>query len=191
MFYYYLGDFMKIKSIVAFLIFAAVLVAPVYSQKTISSSGILGKYGQAISIDPLVFLINKVFNVTYEHRIGESNSLTIFGQYFNPTSYWTGYGIGASYRWYIDIMKDGKRALDGFSVGPMVGFTYWTLDNVYWADQGWGDGGQLYIGAEVSYKFQFENWFIEPNIKYSIGIGELTGLSYDYYGLGVNAGYAW
>lgn len=182
---------MKIKFIIAFAILAAVIITPAFSQKTIGSSGIMGKYGQAISIDPLVFLINKVFNVTYEHRIGEANSLTIFGQYFSPNEWWTGYGIGASYRWYIDITKDGKRALDGFSVGPMVGFSYWTMDNVFWESQGWGSGGQLYIGGEVNYKFQFENWFIEPNIKYSFPIGDLVGLNYDYYGLGVNAGYAW
>ncbi len=183
---------MKIKFIFALAISACLLASPAFSQKTIQSSGgFMGRYAQAISVDPFVFLVNKVFNVTYEHRVGADNSLTGFLQYYKPLSYWSGVGLGVSYRWYIDITKEGKKALEGFSVGPLLGFTYWSLDNVLYEDQGWGSGAQLFIGAEVNYKFTFDGWFIEPNIKYSFPLGDLTGLDYTFYGFGVNLGWAW
>lgn len=180
---------MKLRIILPLFLLVAVFVSPAFSQKTIgggSSGG--GNYGQAISADPLDFLINDLINVTYEHRLGSDNSLTVFFQYYNPVEYWTGLGIGASYRWYFDIVKQGSRALEGFSFGPYGALTYWSFDDDY---LDYESEATLHVGIEVAYKWIFDGFVVEPIFKYGIPISKVTGLSYDYYGLGCNIGYAW
>ena len=142
--------------------------------------------GAVISVDP-VDLINGRLNATYEKKLSPSNSLTINGSYWMYNSYLNAFGVGASYRWYLDPFEEGKKAMNGLSVGPRLDFYYWSYDYLGF-DHSWST---LAIGAEVNYKWVFsDKWSVEPTIKFAIPILKEKG--YDYYtnyGFGVNIGY--
>jgi len=145
-------------------------------------------YKQSISIDPLDFLISKVFNATYEHQLSKDNSLTVFASYYNYSEYWSAYGIGASYRWYLSgVLKDEKFPIEGLSVGPMARVSFWDSD-FYQLD----DDNSVYIviGGEAAYKWVFNDWMVEPILRLGIGLTEINA-GYSGWGAGVNVGYAW
>jgi hypothetical protein len=145
-------------------------------------------YKQSISIDPLDFLISKVFNATYEHQICKENSFTVFASYYSFSDYASAFGIGGSYRWYLtDVLKDEKFPIQGLSVGPMARVSYWSYDAV-WSE----DANDVYIviGGEAAYKWVFDDWVVEPILRLGIGVTDIQ-TSYSGWGAGVNVGYAW
>ncbi len=153
-------------------------------------SNAFSQYSRALSVDPIDFLVSKVFNATYEHQLNEKNSLTIFGSYYSYSDYWAAYGIGASYRWYLtDVFDDSKTPIEGLSVGPMARVSFWDWSGPsYW---NWDGGTYVVIGAEAAYKFNFGNWFVEPIVRLGFAVSDIDGLDYDPFGGGVNVGYAW
>ena len=148
-------------------------------------------YQKAVSIDPIDFLVSKVFNATYEHKLSPANSFTVFVSYYDYSDYWSAFGIGASYRWYLrDIIQDNETPIGGLSVGPMARISFWdyTGPNPLRLDY---DGSLFVIGAEAAYKFTFDNWYIEPILRLGFAVSKLDNLGYDPMGGGINFGYAW
>lgn len=158
---------------------------------TFALSNVSAQYSRAISVDPIDFLVSKVFNATYEHQLSEKNSFTVFASYYSYSEWWSAYGIGGSYRWYLTgVLNDDKTPIEGLSVGPMAKISFWDYSG---SDPlGVIDGGSLIvIGAEAAYKFNFGNWFVEPILRLGFAVSELDYLGYDPLGGGVNVGYAW
>lgn len=157
---------------------------------TFALSNVSAQYSRAISVDPIDFLVSKVFNATYEHQLSEKNSFTVFASYYSYSEWWSAYGIGGSYRWYLTgVLNDDKTPIEGLSVGPMAKISFWSWDGPSYFS--WDGGTYIVIGAEAAYKFNFGNWFVEPIIRLGFAVSDLDGLGYDPFGGGVNVGYAW
>jgi len=157
-----------------------------------SASSIFAQYEKAISADPIDLLVSKVFNVTYEQKLSGNNSFTVFGSYYNYSDYWSAYGIGASYRWYLTgVIQDDRNPISGLSVGPMARISFWdyTGPNPLNLDYG---GSMVVVGGEVAYKFPLGNqFFVEPIVRLGFIVSDIDYLGYDPLGLGINIGYAW
>lgn len=164
--------------IIALILFG---ITGLYAQKSKSYHS----YENVLSIDPLEFLINKTLYISFEHKVAPMNSFTIFLMYHNYSSDWDGFGIGGSYRWYLDIFKDRKIALEGLYVGPVAALSMFR--------DKWGDKSHLYlsIGGELGYKWIFGGFSVEPLLRLMFGVTEVAGLGYHAWGAGINIGYAW
>jgi hypothetical protein len=159
-----------------------------------------GGYSNAISVDPIRLIFGS-FDASYELRMGQSNSLVIFGNYWNISGLWSAFGFGASYRWYIDvsdISKINKGALEGFSVGPAVSVGFWSWTGASFYDpygvlSSYSGGASINIGGSAAYKWVFGGgWFVEPNVGIMFPISHPTGFSgFNVFGLGAGVGYAW
>ncbi|MCX8054886.1 MAG: hypothetical protein N3A67_04375 [Ignavibacteria bacterium] len=161
-----------------------------------STSSIFAQFDKAISADPIDLLVSKVFNFTYEQKMSPTNSFTVFGSYYNYSDYWSAYGIGASYRWYLkDVIQDDRTPISGLSVGPMARVSFWdyTGPNPLNLDYG---GTMVVVGGEVAYKFndlfgKGSNFFVEPIVRLGFIVSDIDYLGYDALGFGVNIGYGW
>ncbi len=151
-----------------------------YSQK------VMKKYNQSITGNPVALAFG-LLNATYEQQVSKENSFTVFGSYWSFGG-WNAFGFGGSYRWYL--MQDDKKALEGFSFGPMASVGFWSYDNTGYTD--FGTGTSFAIGAEGAYKFIFDGGFtVEPIIQLGINVLEVNGLSYRAFSVGANIGYSW
>lgn len=152
-----------------------------YSQKTVK------KYNQSITANPVALAFG-LFSFTYEQQIAKENSFTAFGSYWSFGD-WTAIGLGGSYRWYL--FQEDKRALEGFSFGPMISIGFWSFANeIAYIDY---DGGtSLAVGGEAAYKFVFDGGFsVEPIIQLNLNFLDISGLDYRPFSVGCNIGYAW
>jgi hypothetical protein len=151
------------------------------------TSSAQAQYSNSIGADPISLAFG-VLNVTYEHKVAPTNSFTIFGSYFSIID-WSAYGIGGTYRWYLDVGND-KQALEGLSLGPLAEIAFWSWNGSYYSYSG---GASVIIGGNVSYKWIFGGGFVvEPNATIAFNAAAPTGFSgYHAFGLGVNLGYAW
>ena len=168
--------------------FFTLVIAFVFTAATLGhAASYTTSKGAAISIDP-IDLINGRVNLTYEKKLGANNSLTINGSYWSWASWLSAFGVGASYRWYIDPFDEGKTTMNVLSVGPRADFFFWSYDLSY-VDHTYTT---FAIGAEVNYKWTFsDKWIVEPTLKLMIPVKKESG--YDYYnnyGFGVNLGMA-
>ncbi|MDR0926598.1 MAG: DUF3575 domain-containing protein [Ignavibacteria bacterium] len=170
-----------------FLLVAVALIFA-WSSATTSAANYTTNAVNVISINPFS-LIDGLLNVTFEHKLSAKNSLTVNASYWGYESYATGIGIGASYRWYIDLFEEGKSATNGLSIGPRLQYYHWS----YSWDNDWADFSysSLSLGVEIAYKWVFDNkWVVEPTLNYSFPIVKKSGYSFTDYGFGVNLGYA-
>lgn len=141
----------------------------------------------SLTIDPFDFLVSKTLDVTFEYKLSPKNSFTISGLYIPYNDRWSGFGLGVSYRWYFDLFKEGKKSLNGFSFGPMARASWWSDDLKIHDDETF-----FSIGGEVAYKWVFSGgWTVEPIIRLSFGVSEISGLGYEPIGAGINVGYTW
>jgi hypothetical protein len=167
-------------------IFAACLIA-------LALTCVPGQQAQAqardhvISADPLGLAFG-MLNATYEQKVGNSNSFTIFGSYWSYLS-WTAYGFGGSYRWYFNL-NDGKAPLEGLSAGPMISVGVWDWGGISFIND-YSGGTSIAIGGELAYKWIFGQFAVEPILRLNFNVASISGLDYRAYGLGVNLGYAW
>jgi hypothetical protein len=151
-----------------------------------------GTYDNAITANPLG-LIFGVFNAQYEFQTSGNNSFLIRGNYWTPGvafAGWTAYGVGASYRWYIDPFNQGTRPIEGFNFGPAVAVDFWSWDDDPFFNY---DGGAAFrIGAEASYKWVFGGFAVEPGLNLMFSASNVEGLgTLSALGLLFNIGYAW
>ena len=170
--------------------FAAASLTTIAADKNYTTSK-----NKVVSLEPFDFLFNGRINATFETKMGASNSLTINGSYWDLSKYWSAFGLGASYRWYLDPFEEGKKALNGLSVGPRIDFFFWTYDySSVISGHKSETSSSFAIGGEVNYKWAFGDggkWVIEPTLKLMFPVRKADGLSgYSSYGFGVNLGYA-
>jgi hypothetical protein len=162
-----------------------------FSVNDVSAQKIGGKrYQNAIGINP-ISLVWKQLVVNFEFQVDKFNTINIQGLYWFPGDDWVGYGLSGTYRWYImDLFKDRKIPIQGFSVGPTVGFLHfgWNGMNLY---DNYG-GTSFAIGGEAAYKWIFNDWVVEPKFQLLIDITSVNGLSgWSPFTLGCSVGYAW
>lgn len=145
-------------------------------------------YHQAITIEPLQFLYNHVLTVTYEQQIAPKNSFTVNAAYMTLSTWASGLSVGGSYRFYL--MQEKERAIKGFSFGPTISATFWSVDNSYYNYEG---GTAISIGAEANYKWILEDgWTVEPTFRLFFPLNNLEGYGgWNTWGFGANVGYAW
>jgi hypothetical protein len=150
-------------------------------------------YGEALTAEPVNFLLNNIFNIKYEQKLSNTNSFTAGAVLVSRSlsgGSWFGMGVNGSYRWYFDLFKTRKKLLQGFSVGPRASILYLSFDN----DKNFAalDGGTLFvIGGEAMYKWIWDSFVLETGIVLDfpiIGGGDFT---YDPFGINVSLGYAW
>lgn len=178
------------KFITLFIVFTIVAATTTFT--TINAADYTTPKSKVVSIDP-IDLINGRINATFENKMSATNSFTINASYWSFNKYLSAGGVGASYRWYIDPFEEGKKSLNGLSVGPRLDFFYWTYDWSEWHMDNYSYT-TLAIGGEVNYKWAFGDggkWIIEPSIKIAFPILKEKGYDhYTNYGFGVNIGYA-
>ena len=171
------------KKLISTILSVAFILAIFVSSPQISTAA---KYNQNIAANPLG-LIFGILNVTYEQQIQPKNSFTVSGFFYSYDEDWTGGVIGGSYRFYL--LQEDKRAIEGFSFGPLAQIAFWS----YNGHAAYDGGSVFYIGGEAAYKWVFnKNFSVEPIFSLFFGLNQLTGLGgFQSYGLGVNLGYAW
>ncbi len=111
---------------------------------------------------------------------------------------WTGYAIGASYRWYISPFKDRKTSLEGFSFGPLAIISFWDTDGFYYyhnKNKVFYDkhtSTSLSIGGEAAYKWVWGGFSLEPKITLILNAYAHDGRDGNRpLDLNINIGYAW
>ncbi len=166
-------------------LFVIILVA-VFAIALPSKSLVAQSYNNAISANPIA-LAYGMFNATFESRMSAANSFTISGYYWSFGS-WTAFGIGGSYRWYLKLIQDNKKPLEGLSAGPALAVGFWKWDNTYY---NYGGGTSIAIGGEAAYKWVFDGFVVEPILQIMFNVANIQGLDYRPFGAGVNLGYAW
>ncbi len=165
----------------AFLLIALVTIfslsmTEVYAQKVVK------KYNQSISANPIGLAFG-LFNATYEKALSPENSFTAGFMYWGYGG-WSAYGLSGSYRWYL--FQDSEKMLKGLSFGPMVSLGMWGYENDTYANS-----TSVSVGGEISYKWIFDGFVVEPNAQISFNVLSIDGLTYKPFGIGVNLGYAW
>ncbi|MCK5741264.1 MAG: DUF3575 domain-containing protein [Chlorobi bacterium] len=161
---------------------------------TVPSQNVEAAKKGAKSVNSVVSLglgINTI-DIMYEKRMSKYNSFTAKVEYYHRYENWNGYGLKASYRWYIkDIIQDGKNPLEGLSAGPFARYTMWSYsaDNLHASFDG---GSSMAIGGEVSYKWLFEGkWTVEPLVEIGLSLTDPEGFgTMSPFGLTVSIGYA-
>jgi hypothetical protein len=177
----YMGGFMKLKLFVILLLAAFALSLP-------SKTLVAQSYNNAISVNPIA-LAWGMLNATYESRVAANNSFTVSGYYWGYSS-WRAFGFGGSYRWYLKLLQDQKKPLEGLSAGPAIAIGFWSWDgDTYFG--GYDGGTSIAIGAEAAYKWVFDGFVVEPIIQIMFNVASISGLEYKPFGAGVNIGYAW
>ncbi len=172
------------KRFTSIILAVAFILAIFVSTPQVSTAA---KYNQNVAANPLG-LIFGVLNVSYEQQIQPKNSFTVSGSYYSFGD-WVAGTIGGSYRFYM--MQEDKRAIEGFSFGPLAQIAFWSWNGSEYSSY---EGGTVfYIGAEAAYKWVFsKNFSVEPIFSLFFPLNQVSGLGgFQSYGLGVNLGYAW
>ena len=164
-----------------------ILVLAFFTTTLLNAASYTTTKGAVISIDPVDF-INGRINATYESKLNAINSFTANATYWHWNKHGSAFGIGGSYRWYIDLFEEKKSALNGLSIGPRADFFFWSwsYDNPILDDKTYST---FAIGGEVNYKWVFDKWSVEPTIKFGIPLLKEKGYDYTSYGFGINLGY--
>jgi hypothetical protein len=120
----------------------------------------------------------------YETRIGDDQSLVGRFAYGLATDGYSGYGLGAAYRFYLTDDKPVK----GLSVAPAVEILFYSNSTTVRSAR------ILMIGAEGAYKLMFGQFSVEPALNFRIGVsgGEsLAKFTSTLIYPAVYLGYAW
>jgi len=173
---------MKFKLTVLLLIAAVALTLSPQESTARKAS-----YGECITVNPIGLAFGGI-NAMYERQISKNNSFTA-GGYLYSSGDWMGYGIGGSYRWYIDLFKTRKRPIEGFAVGPRVRIDTWTWEGGRVSP--YDDGITFTIGGEAVYKWIWDDFVLETGIVVNFNVAGLEGLDYSPFGLVGSIGYAW
>ncbi|MFI5202777.1 MAG: hypothetical protein ACHQNE_10350 [Candidatus Kapaibacterium sp.] len=145
---------------------------------------------QVISVDPVPLAYDYPLTVQYEYKADPVSSWMFRLHYWpspDPSGDWSGYGLGAAYRFYIA----DSRALTGLSVAPAADLFFFreTLFNTSQRTAICFD-----VGADLAYKWIFDQFAVEPILGLRVGFGpnvspnRATGTEPL---IGVSGGYAW
>jgi hypothetical protein len=160
------------------IMLCGIMVTQSYAQARPSSKE------NVISIDPLDLLLNGPLSLQYEMKAGPVNSwvarLHIWPKLTNT---WSAFGVGGAYRWYIA----DSRALTGLAVDPAA--------DIYFSSDAYGHNAVvLAIGGDISYKWIFDQFALEPMFGFRIGFSPSSTVGIGTGGrasLNLNLGYAW
>jgi hypothetical protein len=128
---------------------------------------------QVFSIDPVGLILSDPLVLQYETKTGPVNSWAfrlLFWPYGIEGQDWTGYGVGAAYRFYVA----DSRALTGLSIAPAAELFFFRGANT----SGIGaakTGIAVEIGGDVGYKWIFDDFSVEPLLGLRIGLGPSSG----------------
>lgn len=148
----------KLFSTVAF---ACIALSVAFSSNTYGQARTSTKT-QVISIDALgLFQSGNIITLQYEWKTAPTNSVHIRGRFSNYSSYYTGFGVGAGYRFYIA----DSRALTGLSVAPVAEVWFYSSSELNSSSTVFG------VGGEVQYKWIFDQFSVEPGVGIGIGFG--------------------
>ena len=132
--------------------------------------------------------IPTMIHAQYELRLGDDASLALRAEYGAKTDTgivgYTGYGIGASYRFFIN----NDHPVRGLSVGPAVDLLFYNNSTTSRSAR------VVLIGAECSYKLMLGSLSVEPQLALRIGVssGEsISKLTSTLVYPAVYVGYAW
>lgn len=170
----------KIKSlgiiaVVAFMfLFGSAREGQAQSRSNISS---------AISADPISLLVWHVLNAQYEWKASTFNSYVVRGDLYTYGDF-KAFGAGFAYRWYLA----DTRAITGLSLAPSADILFFS--------NGITDRSStaFTIGGDLAYKWNFNQFVVEPILRLFIGIAG-NDVPSGYSGvnptIGVNLGYGW
>lgn len=150
-------------------------------------------YNESISIDPISLLFRTI-TIDYETQISKHNSYSLSALYYQISKSqgnWNGYGIGGSYRWYIQFGDLRKKPIEGLSVGPFAHLVYFSFSKASTNVDEPTPGAALTIGADAAYKWIYNQWVIEPVIALEFPLRQPEGVAMNPIWLGVHLGYAW
>jgi hypothetical protein len=172
------------KIIVAAFIMALIIPNIMKAQKEVK------KYNYSLSTSPISLAFDVWPLITYEQQIGKENTITAQIRYTTQPN-WTGWGLGASYRWYF--FQETEKAIKGIGFGPLVRVEYFShkADKADISDE---TLTSIAIGFETSYKWIIDGGFIiEPilQIGFSVNNKTINPFTYPIFGIGINVGYAW
>jgi len=179
---------MKFKLLLV-LIIAAVSFGPTTSTLMAQKS----TCNEAITIDPLIFLLNDLLPVKYEKKLSPTNSYTIGGLLaYRSTSNgsFLGFGINGSYRWYFDMFKTRQKNLQGFSYGLKASLLYLSFSGKHNVPDKNSTIGTL--GGEAMYKWVWDSFVFETGIELNFPIFNTNeAFVYKPFGLSAAIGYGW
>lgn len=137
---------------------------------------------QVISADFVgLFLDGSEFHLQYEWKSTPVNSWFIRAL-FGSVGNFTGLGVGGGYRFFLA----DSRALTGLALAPVAHMYFWKSEF---------QGSELFfsIGGEVSYKWIFDDFSVEPLLGAGLAFGgdQLAYLTKVRPYLGIYLGYAW
>lgn len=171
---------MKITSFVVAIVIGLMLVA-----------GSTSSYGQArpsaktqvISGDFIgYFQDGKEIHVQYEWKASPVNSWFIRALFGRTSSKYNGLGLGGGYKFFIA----DSRALTGLGIAPVAQAYLWSHEFL-------PSQQTISVGGELSYKWLFDDFSVEPLLGVSIGFGgdNITYLTKTRVYANVFLGYAW
>ena len=145
---------------------------------------------QVASVDILPLAYDYPLTLQYEFKSDPVSSWMFRLHYWpSPNPNWSGYGLGAAYRFYIA----DSRALTGLSVAPAA-------DIFFFHESLPGITGTQHtaicfdIGGDIAYKWIFDQFAIEPLLGIRIGFGPSLSPSNATTTepvIGLSVGYAW
>lgn len=147
---------------------------------------------QVVSVDFLPLAYDGPLTFQYEFKADPVSSWMFRLHYWpspDPSGDWSGYGLGAAYRFYIA----DSRALTGLSVEPAA-------DIFFFHEVLQGISGTQHtaicfdIGGDIEYKWIFDQFAVEPILGLRIGLGPTLAPSRATTTepvIGLSGGYAW
>ncbi len=142
-------------------IFACIALSVVFAPNTYGQARTSTKT-QVISVDALgLFQNGNVITLQYEWKTAPTNSIHIRGRFSSYSTYYTGFGLGGGYRFYIA----DSRALTGLAVTPVAEVWFYSSSELNTSSILFG------VGGEVTYKWIFDQFSVEPGVGVGIGFG--------------------
>jgi hypothetical protein len=138
-----------------------------------------------LSLKVLGAIRNYPTEINYEWKADSKSSWLARLEYWNLSDLYTGFGLGAQYRFYIA----DSRALTGLSIGPEAEIFFLSPSNSAYKSY-----TIVAIGGDIAYKWIFTDFAVEPFLGVRFGIGGsegVKGTTGPDWRLGLNLGYAW
>jgi hypothetical protein len=146
---------------------------------------------QVVSVDVVPLVYNGSIMFQYEMKADPVSSWLIRLHYWpSPGADWTGFGAGAAYRFYVA----DSRALTGLAVAPAADLFFFREPPHAGGTGGSNTAISVGIGGELSYKWIFDQFAVEPiiGLRFYIGPADApANASTIEPVLGVSVGYAW
>jgi hypothetical protein len=166
---YIITDLNNMRKRISSVVTAAVIAAICFCAS--ASSSFAQHDGHDVAIGAGFLNIPTIIMAQYELRLGDDASLAFRAQHGAKTDTgivgYTGYGIGASYRFFIN----NDHPVRGLSVGPAVDLLFYNNSTTQRSSR------VVLLGAEGSYKLMLGQLSVEPQLAFRIGISSGESIS--------------